>query len=59
LPIPEELRIKKFKKDFTKKEIVIAKMVSIKSELESIHPGEFKQLTDLPHNEESFDQIIK
>jgi hypothetical protein len=33
LPIPEELRFKKFKKDFTKKEIMIAKMVSIKSEL--------------------------
>jgi hypothetical protein len=56
LPIPEELHLKK---EFTKKDIMISKMVSIKNELASMPPNEFKQLTDLTHNEQSCDQITK
>jgi hypothetical protein len=56
LAIPEELCLKK---EFTKKEIIIAKMVCIKNELALMPSDEFKQLTDLPHNEQSCDQIIE
>jgi hypothetical protein len=60
LPLPEELLVKKrVKKEFEKKDIMIAKLVIIKNELASIPSDEFKQLTDLPQNEKSFDLIIE